>query len=128
MLIKKCNMKKISLKLFITTLIVVFAINLNAKNVGKTDENNREYYRNLMRKEVESLVKYPDSDKFSNKEGFVLLKFKYLEKGSIEIIEINSSDEYLKEYIGEQLKKLPMCDHIIKSGKEFIFRFDFKKI
>lgn len=121
-------MKKITKALFITILMLVFAINLNAKNDSKIDENKREYYRNLLRKEVQSLIKFPQSENFKADEGFVLVKFKYLENGSIDIIEINSSNDYLKEYVSEQLNKLPMCEHIKRSGKEFSVKFEFKKI
>lgn len=124
----KEKMKNIIKGLFITILIVVFTINLNAKNEGKIEENKREYYRNLLRKEVQSLITYPQGTKYNAEEGFVLVTFRYSESGDMEIMEINASNSYLKEYVSEKLKKLPMCQHIIKSGKEFSVRFDFKKI
>jgi len=114
--------------LFIIILIVIFSIELNASNEGKKEYNKKEYYRNLLRKEIQSLVIFPQSEKFKAESGFVLVTFKYNENGKLEIKEINSSDEYLKDYVSEKLTKLPMCEHIKKSEKVFSIRFDFKKI
>ncbi len=112
-------------KISILTLLILLNINLFATNDSEINSNESKY-QNEFKKEIRSLIKFPEFAKQSNLEGFVLVQFTYDKTGKINILEINSNQPDLKNYVSEQLESLKMCEHAQKSDKKYSMRFDFK--
>lgn len=108
-------------------LILLILLNINLFATNDTEINNNESkYRNELKKEIRSLIKFPEFAKQTNLEGFVLVQFNYDKTGKINILEINSNDTALKKYVREQLESLKMCEHARDTEKKYSMRFDFK--
>lgn len=108
-------------------LLLLLFLNINLFATNKTENNaNETKYNTEFKKEIQSLIKFPEFAKQLNLQGFVLVQFNYDKNGKINILEINSNENILKTYVAEKLESLKMCEHARNTEKKYTVKFDFK--
>jgi Leucine-rich repeat (LRR) protein len=118
----KNTVKFISLLLIFSVLFVRVKAETPEKNDPKTD------YISVLNNQIKSSITYPDFAKDSKLQGFVLVSFKYTNEGKLVVIDANSNNALLRDYVITELNKLDLCDHAKKPEKVYNMRFDFKRI
>ena len=106
------NLKTIAL---ILTLSIFSSVQMNAE---PKHENHDSIKRTIANK-----ISFPSSDH----EGVVNVRFTFTEEGVLDIVDVNSLDPQLSEYIKDQLLKIELKGAEIHAKELFILKFVIKK-
>jgi hypothetical protein len=79
-----------------------------------------------LRTELSKMVQNPELAKHQIEKATVALEFTVDQRGTIQVLEMNSTSDYLKTYIEEQIngQKLDSVNYI--PGQKYIVRFTFE--
>mgnify|MGYP000853102379 CR=1 FL=1 len=113
----------------ITVVFLLSVLSTGTVNANNPDpEKKVSSYTQMMIDEVRALVAFPQFAREMGLEGFVLVSFDYDALGRLHVLEANSNNVELKNYVITQLTQLDLCSHARKSGKVYNMRFDFRLI
>lgn len=110
----------------ILSLLLLLNISLIANNENGNKDKSNNNYCNSLKKEIQSLVSFPDFAKQNKTEGFVLVQFEYDSDGYLKVLNANSNDDLLKNYVIQKLETFQMCKHAQLSSMDKTMRFDFR--
>lgn len=80
------------------------------------------------KKVIMEKLAYPQFAKESGIEGSVCVCCKYDENGFLKVVACNSSDESLRSYVISMLQNVRLREGVISLDKEYVLRFNFKRI
>lgn len=100
--------------------------NVFADGDKTTDKNsNTDIYTQMFYNEIQSRLYYPQEAKIEGKNGFVVLSFKIADDGSLQILDLVTSDEVFKNSVSETLSEIRLCSHAAKLNKEYNMKFTY---
>lgn len=124
-----------TIKKIIIAGIILVVMGLQASfATGSGDKNDKKEikkeekssYQIMAVNQLQELLRYPEDLKQRRVEGFVLVSFNYDNEGNFNLTGANSNNAELLEHVTSQMAKMEMCSHVKKSGKEYVYRIDFK--
>lgn len=119
-------MKTLIKTINLLSILLLFAISTQAEN--PVDNENATAYKKALTNQIQQLVQYPEFAKTNQAEGFVLVSFHFGENGSLSVIEVNSNNVELKNYVIQKLQTIELCTHAKNPKNIYNMRFDFKLI
>lgn len=105
--------------LIISALLFINLFSLSAK-AEKSSQIPR------LDKMIRSSLSYPEDARRNGVTGFVLVELQTNQDGSVRICQINSNNEYLKNYVIGQLGHLKIGQSGADSQETHIYRINFK--
>jgi hypothetical protein len=119
------QMKSIKI-ISILSLLLFLTIGLKANNENGNKDKSTNNYSNSLKKEIQSLISFPEFARQNKTEGFVLVQFEYDSNGRLKVLNANSNDDLLKSYVIQKLETFQMCKHALGSSMNNTMRFDFR--
>jgi hypothetical protein len=78
------------------------------------------------RNAISEKLTYPEFAQDDMRKDVVAISFTYTEDGYMKILDLNSSDEKLNQYIISKLESIRLTNGSVTIGKEYFMRFEFK--
>jgi hypothetical protein len=103
-------------------VVIVFMFTIQLTMAGVRDPKKTHDMNVIMKKHVV----YPAYAQENNLTGFVVVAFEVDNKGKIIITQINSDQQYLLEYVKNELQKLVLKNPENYRTSTLYYRFDFK--
>jgi len=112
--------------LFSFMMVILLTNNIFADGEKTTDKNtNTDIYTQMFYNEIQSKLNYPQEAKIEGKDGFVVLSFKIADDGSLQILDLVTSDEIFKAAVSQSLSEIRLCSHAAKLNKEYNMKFTY---
>ena len=105
--------------IIIATILLVSNLSLSAKTGGAIQKGNLDEV-------IKSSVSYPDYARNAGITGFVLVELKTTKDGAVNVNQVNSDNEILKNYVVNQLGHIRVSCPKICSEETHIYKFSFK--
>lgn len=119
-------MKKLNTIMLVITTIIVCQLNIFAgpgKDTEVNDVNKATPCINL-NKEVRKIMNYSDFDYNEQIQGTVVVKYKIDQNNKININEMQSNDDRLKDYVYSKLNGKEVCNNNT-DGSYYIVKINF---
>lgn len=102
---------KNKIKILISFVVVILlSNNIFADGIKTTDKNSStDTYTQMFYNEIQSKLFFPQEAKEDRKEGFVVLSFKIADDGSIQILDLITSDDVFKTSVSQSLSEIRLC-------------------
>lgn len=119
-------MKTSVITLFLSFLLVT-SMNASPLSGDNKNDNNAKRTERIIRKAIDRAMIFPIEQEGKEMQGTVDVSFQINEKGKIKVVNIESSNTELMDYVLEKLNKIKLDNARTEEGQTIRYKFVFKQ-